>query len=97
MGVVKTKENRKSVLLAVLFLALVCYFVAVLISNNSKAKAQEAENMAAVSVEQSILAENKQIDDFIENADEEDKIERIAREEYGYAYPDEVVYVDSAE
>lgn len=97
MGVVKTKENKKSVLLAVLFLALVCYFVAVLISNNSKAKAQEAENMAAVSVEQSILAENKQIDDFIENADEEDKIERIAREEYGYAYPDEVVYVDSAE
>ncbi len=97
MGVVKTKENKKSVLLAVLFLALVCYFVAVLISNNSKARAQEAENMAAVSVEQSILAENKQIDDFIENADEEDKIERIAREEYGYAYPDEVVYVDSAE
>lgn len=97
MGVVKSKENRKSVLLAVLFLALVCYFVAVLISNNSKAKAQEAENMAAVSVEQSILAENKEIDDFIENADEEDKIERIAREEYGYAYPDEVVYIDSAD
>lgn len=97
MGVLKTKENRKSVLLAVLFLALVCYFVAVLISNNSKAKAQEAENMAGVSVEQSILAENEEIEDFIENADEEDKVERIAREEYGYAYPDEVVYIDSAD
>ena len=50
MGAVKVKENKRSVLLAVLFLALVCYFVAVLISNNAKAKALENENAAAVSV-----------------------------------------------
>lgn len=97
MGAVKVKENKRSVLLAVLFLALVCYFVAVLISNNAKAKALENENAAAVSVEQSILAENQAIEDFDNNADEADKIEIIAREEYGYAYPDEQVYIDSAE
>lgn len=97
MGAVKVKENKRSVILAVLFLALVCYFVAVLISNNSKAKALENENAAAVSVEQSILDENEAIDDFNKNADEAEKFEVIAREQYGYAYPDEQVYIDSAD
>lgn len=97
MGAVKVKENKRSVVLAVLFLALVCYFVAVLISNNSKAKALERENDASVSVEQSILDENEAIKEFESNANEAEKIEQIARDEYGYAYPDEIVYIDSAE
>lgn len=96
MSAVKVKERKRSVLLAVLFLALVCYFVAVIISNNSKAKALENQNAQAVSVEQSLLDENAKMSDFIEDADEEEKYELIAREQ-GYAYPDEIVYNDSAE
>lgn len=95
MGAVKVKENKRSVLLAVLFLALVCYFVAVLISNNSKAKALESENASAAAVEQSINAENEAIRELESNADEAEKIEQIARNEYGYAYPDEHIYIDS--
>ena len=77
----KVKNRKHSVILAVLFAALVCYFVATLISLQSKVRAEE-----------NALAELEMI---IENGDEDAYIEKIAREQYGYAMPDERVYYDS--
>ena len=42
------------------------------------------------------LDENADLEAYIESGDEADYIERIAREQYGYAKPEERVYYDSA-
>lgn len=94
---VKRMKNRKhSIILAVLFCALVCYFVATLISLQSQVRAQEqsVENLKAQYQQQ--LDDNSELQRLIEEGNESEYIEKIAREQYGYAKPDERVYYDSS-
>ncbi len=96
MAAVKVKNRKHSVILAVLFCALVCYFVATLISLQSKVRAQE-NAVAELSCQyQQQLEDNAALNAVIENGGEADYIERIAREQYGYAKPEERVYYDSS-
>lgn len=97
MSAVKVKERKRSILLAVLLCALVCYFIATLISIQSKVKAQEAANAASQQTLQQIKEDNAEKEDRLANGDEEENIERVAREQYGYADPDERVYYDSTD
>ncbi len=97
MAVTKTKDNKKSIILAVLLCALVCYFVATLISIQSKVKAQQNINESLSATYQEKLDENAELEERIKNGNEEENIDRIAREEYGYALPDERVYYDSTD
>ena len=90
-------EKKRSLLLAVLFVVLVCYFIATLISFQSKVRAQEAANVASQQTLQQILDENADKADRLENGDEAENIEQIAREQYDYADPDERVYYDSTD
>ncbi len=94
---VKNLKNRKhSIILAVLFCALVCYFVATLISLQMQVRAQE-NNVESLKAEyQQQLDENAELKHLIEEGNESDYIEKIAREQYGYAKPDERVYYDSS-
>ncbi len=94
MGAVKVKENKRSILLALLFIALVVYFVAVIISNTTKAKAQETENNASLAYLASVTDQIENNKNKLENADNPDYMEEFARGE-GYAYADEQVYIDS--
>lgn len=89
------KNKKSSVILAVLFFALVIYFVATLISSNSEVRAQEAQINELKQTYQQQLEDNKAIEEQIENGEEAEIIERIAREEYDYADSDERVYYDS--
>ena len=43
------------------------------------------------------LEENAELEERIKSGDEEENIDRIAREDYGYAMPEERVYYDSVE
>ncbi len=97
MAAVKIKQRKRSVILAVLLCALVCYFVATLISIQSKVKAQEKANAVLQQSYQQQIENNAELEDRIANGDEEENIERIAREQYGYADPDERVYYDSTD
>ena len=97
MAVAKIKEKKRSIILIVLLCALVCYFVATLISIQSKVRAQQSINESLSATYQQKLEENAELEERIKNGNEEDNIDRIAREEYGYALPDERVYYDSAE
>lgn len=97
MAVAKNKEKKRSIILIVLLCALVVYFVATLISIQSKVRAQQNINESLSATYQQKLEENAELEDRIENGNEEENIDRIAREEYGYALPDERVYYDSAE
>jgi len=96
MATVKVKNRRNSIILAVLLCALVCYFVATLISLQSKVKAQEAVNQQLKETYSQQVEDNSELADIIENGNEADNIERIAREQYGYAKPGERVYYDSS-
>ncbi len=89
------KNKKSSVILTVLFFALVIYFVATLNSSNSEVRAQEAHISELKQTYQQQLEDNKALEEQIENGDEADIIERIAREEYDYADSDERVYYDS--
>lgn len=97
MSAVKVKDKKRSILLAVLLVALVCYFIATLISIQSKVKAQEAANLASQQTLQQLNDENADKADRLRNGDEAENIEQIAREQYGYADPDERVYYDSTD
>ncbi len=96
MAVEKMKNRKHSVILAVLFCALVCYFVATLISLQVQVRAQE-NNVAELSNQyQQQLDDNAELQRLIDEGNESDYIEKIAREQYGYAKPDERVYYDSS-
>lgn len=96
MAVKKVKNRKHSIILAVLFCALVCYFVATLISLQMQVRAQEntVEDLKAQYQQQ--LDDNSELQRLIEEGNESEYIEKIAREQYGYAKPDERVYYDSS-
>ncbi len=90
------KNRKHSVILAVLFCALVCYFVATLISLQMQVRAQENTVEELSLQHQQQLDENAELQRLIDEGNESDYIEKIAREQYGYAKPDERVYYDSS-
>ena len=92
----KRKTRKNSIILWVLFCTLVCYFVATLISLHTRVKAEEQSLEALKNSYQEQLDENSEIQMVIDGGDEADYIERVARERYGYAKPDERVYYDSS-
>ena len=96
MAAVKTKNRKHSIILTVLFAALVCYFVATFISLQTKVRAQESAVEDLQAQYQQQLDENAELEMIIENGNESDYIEKVAREQYGYAKPDERVYYDSS-
>ena len=95
MVTTKRKNRKHSIILGVLFCALVCYFVATLISLQVKVNAEENALDDLKTSYQQQLDENAELQMIIENGNESDYLEKVAREQYGYAKPDERVYYDS--
>ncbi len=91
MAAVKSKKTKRSILVTILVLAVICYFAATLISLKVKVSEREKHNAELSEQYEQQIADNKQLEKIIEEGDEADYIERIAREE-GYAKPDERVY-----
>ncbi len=96
MAAARRKNRKHSIILGVLFCTLVCYFVATLISLQTKVRAEENSLEELKTAYQQQLDENAEIKMIIENGNEADYIEKVAREQYGYAKPDERVYYDSS-
>ena len=87
--------GKYSIILMLLFAALVIYFVATFISLQSKVDAAQ-ENVAVLNQTKEDWEEmNTELKEVLENGDEAAYIEKIAREQYDYAMPDERVYIDS--
>ncbi len=95
MAAAKVKKRNHSIILGVLFFAVVCYFVATLISLQTRVKAEEKELEDLKTSYQQQINDNAELQMIIENGNEADYIEKVAREQYGYAKPDERVYFDS--
>lgn len=95
MAAVKPKKRKRSILVAILVIAVLFYFAATFVNLRGEIKEREAANAELQKQYEAQLEENTQLQNYIDSGDEADYIERIAREEYGYAKPDERVYYDS--
>lgn len=99
----KTKKVKKwnkkeipfrSIIISFVFAMFIIYLIVVSVNTVIKInETQEKINTAQSKYEQIVNA-NKDTENLLKNANENDIIERIARERLGYVFPDEKVYVD---
>ena len=86
-------SGRRSIILIlciiVAFVASVTVFTRISINSNEKQNKLDALNLQLEQLRQ----ENQEMDYLINNSDEAELYEHLARER-GYAYPDEKVYYD---
>lgn len=94
MSAAQKKKKTYSTILTVAFAALVCYFVIALISLQSDIKEQK-EQIADINAQADVQsADNRELNNLLNDSDLDSYVERIAREELGYVFPDERVYYD---
>ena len=94
MSAAQQKKKTYSTILTVAFAALVCYFVIALISLQSDIKEQK-EQIADINAQADAQsADNRELNNLLNDSDLDSYVERIAREELGYVFPDERVYYD---
>ena len=94
MSAAQKKKKTYSTILTVAFAALVCYFVIALISLQSDIKEQK-EQIADINAQADAQsAYNRELNNLLNDSNLDSYVERIAREELGYVFPDERVYYD---
>lgn len=88
----KKQPRRFSVLLAIPFLAIVAASVTVFVNQQIDINKLNQEKAAASEKLAAKKAENSALTNIIEGGNQDEYIERIARERYGYVKPEERVY-----
>ena len=94
-GAKKQKINDKARLLKFAVCVFVVYVVYMLVQQQFDIKSREQELIAVQQQVEDKRLENKEIERLLES-DNEQYVERLAKDEYGYAYPDETVYIDTS-
>lgn len=96
MNFLENKNRKTSVLLTAAFAVVACilfvYIISLRLDINAKRDVLEQLNVQY----QQQLDSNAELELAIADGDKDEYIERIAREQYGYAKPDERVYYDSS-
>jgi cell division protein FtsB len=90
----KSKLSIKKIIVIVALAVFILYILVSVITINIDIK-QRKEELAELNQElenQQIL--NAELSDMIDSGEVEDYLIRIAREKYGYVFPDEEVFVD---
>ena len=94
MSAAQKKKKTYSTILTVAFAALVCYFVIALIGLQSDIKEQK-EQIADINAQADAQsADNRELNNLLNDSNLDSYVERIAREELGYVFTDERVYYD---
>lgn len=88
------KKRRSSILILMACFVFVGYFVVTIASQQTQLKAARQEKAALQSELNEQLLSNKELSRLIDNGDEAEYIERIAREKLGYFMPEERVFYD---
>lgn len=88
----KPKLFRSRILIACIVIA-VAYFCIRFFATQSKINADQAELDRLNAEYESLVAENAEMQDRLFKGQDADNFEKAAREQYGYVYPDEKVYV----
>lgn len=90
----KKAPRRTSVLLAIPFIAIVAASVTVFVNQQidiNKLNQEKAAVSAKLKIQES---NNNALNRILESGNQDEYIERIARERYGYVKPEERVYYD---
>ena len=90
----KKAHPLRSLLVAFAFTCLAVYLIITAIGTGIKINETNEKIKLPQSEYNKIVTENKDTQTLLKNANENDIIERIARERLGYVFPDEKVYVD---
>lgn len=91
----KVKKQRSfSFILLVVIVAFAIYFAVSLVSSAKEIQSKQAEIDELKTQCEQQLAENDELQGIIDNGDQDDYIEQVAREKYGYIKPGERVYQD---
>lgn len=91
------KKNKFSVKKIIVIVALAVFILYILVSvitiniDIKKRKTELAQLNEQLETQQIL---NSELSDMIDSGEVEDYLVRIAREKYGYVFPDEEVYVD---
>lgn len=91
----KEKKKKHSVILLVCFMMTVCYLLLSFFTLQKELKREKQELAQLQAQVQEQEAQNDVLKREIENEDDRELIERIAREELGYVYPNEQIYAKS--
>lgn len=93
----KSNKNKKarSVILIIAVIAFIGYFGVSFAKTQIEINKKEAEVEELSEQYSELQLNNQELEAMLENGDEADIIERIAREERGYVYPDEKVFFDA--
>ncbi len=90
----KEKFSLKKIIIIVTLAVFILYLLVSLVTVNIDIRERQNE-LAKLNEQlenQQIL--NSELSDMIDSGDVEDYLMRIAREKYGYVFPDEEVYID---
>ncbi|MBQ7595515.1 MAG: septum formation initiator family protein [Clostridia bacterium] len=92
----KEKKRRFSFILAVLFISVAVIFVVSLVAVNKEIKEHKAEVEQLESQCEAQEAENDELQSMVDSGNQDEYIEKIAREKYGYIEQGDRVYQDIA-
>ena len=89
----KNQLSSRSVIVIVLCFVLLLYMGIRFVKAQSEINAKEAQLIELESVNESLVAENDELEAAIKDGDKDELVEKYARKK-GYVKPDERVYVD---
>ena len=92
----KKKKRRFSFILAVLFISVAVMFVVSLVAVNKEIKNKKAEVEQLKSQCEEQEAENDELQSMVDSGNQDEYIEKVAREKYGYIKQGDRVYQDIA-
>lgn len=92
----KKQKNNYSLVKTVIFVALIAFFGYTLITQQFAISEKKAELKSVNSKIEQAQAEKSELDQRLKTVNTPEYIEKVARNELGYAAPDEIVFMDAA-
>ncbi len=90
----KRNQKRPGIIITLLVLTVFIYLLVTFIGLQTDINGKKSEIDVLTSQYNQQLAQNDELQKLLNQGDEAQYIERIAREQHNYVYPDERVYFD---
>ena len=92
----KNSKRKFSYIMVVLFLSVAVIFVVSLVAISKEIKEKKAEVAQLESTCEAQEAENNELQSMVDSGNEDEYLEKVAREKYGYINQGDRVYQDIA-
>ena len=92
----KTRKRKKSIIIRLAVLCFIVFITFLLVDMQIEVNTKRRQLAQLQSDIEAQKLENAESQRLLELGDDEEYIEKIARDKLGYAYPDEKVFVDQS-